>query len=114
MRYFELVSGLQINLGKSTLIGVGSDCLEVKEGANEVGCGVGKLPFTYLGLPVGGNPRLEKFWSPVIKKIERRLVGWNKIYLSLGGRVTLIKSVLVDLPTYFLSLFEIPKGVAIQ
>ena len=44
--------------------------------------------------------------------MERRLVGWKRLYLSKGGRVTLIKSTLSNLPTYFLSLFPIPANVA--
>lgn len=34
------------------------------------------------------------------------------MYLSKGGRVTLIKSTLSNLPTYFLSLFLIHASVA--
>ena len=34
------------------------------------------------------------------------------MYLSKGGRVTIIKSTLSNLPTYFLSLFSIPAAVA--
>ena len=34
------------------------------------------------------------------------------MYLYKGGRVTLIKSTLSNLPTYFLSLFLIPASVA--
>jgi hypothetical protein len=34
------------------------------------------------------------------------------MYLSKGGRVTLIKSTLANVPTYFLSLFHLPKSVA--
>jgi hypothetical protein len=34
------------------------------------------------------------------------------LYLSKGGRVTLIKSTLSNLPTYFLSLLPIPSSVA--
>ena len=33
-------------------------------------------------------------------------------YIYLKGKVTLIKSTLSNLPTYFLSLFPIPVGVA--
>jgi hypothetical protein len=51
-------------------------------------------------------------WTSLIEKMENRLAGWKKLYLSKGGRLTLIKSTLSNLPTYFLSLFPIPVGVA--
>ncbi len=44
--------------------------------------------------------------------MERRLAGWNRLYLSKGGKVTLIKITLSNFPTYFLSLFPISVGVA--
>ena len=42
---------------------------------------------------------------------ERMLAGWNKLYLSKGGRLTLVKRKLFNLPAYFLSLFPIPVSV---
>jgi hypothetical protein len=36
------------------------------------------------------------------------------MYLSKGGRLTLLKSTLSNLPTYYLSLFPIPVGMANQ
>ena len=47
-----------------------------------------------------------------MEKFERRLVGWKKLYLSKGGRLSLIKSFLSSLLTYFLSLFTIPTSMA--
>ena len=44
--------------------------------------------------------------------IYNRLVGWKKLYLSKDGRLTLLKSTLSSLPTYYLSLFTIPTHVA--
>ena len=35
------------------------------------------------------------------------------MYLSKGGKVTLLKSTLSNLPTYFLSLLPIPADVAL-
>lgn len=51
------------------------------------------------------------FMESVIEKIEKRLASWKIMYLSKGGRLTLIKSTLSNLPTYFLSLFPIPASV---
>jgi hypothetical protein len=34
------------------------------------------------------------------------------MYMSKGGRVTLIKCILSNLPTYFLSLFPLPASIA--
>ena len=44
--------------------------------------------------------------------MERKLAGWKKLYLSKDGRLTLLKSTLCSLPTYFLSLFTILTHVA--
>ena len=47
-----------------------------------------------------------------MEKIEWKLVGRKKLYLSKGGRLTLLKSTLSSLLTYFLSLFTIPTYMA--
>lgn len=44
--------------------------------------------------------------------MEQKLVGWKRLYLSKGGIITLIKSILLNSPTYFLSLFSVPASVA--
>ena len=44
--------------------------------------------------------------------MERHLARWKRLFLSKGGKVTLIKSTLSSLPTYFLSLLPIPVKVA--
>jgi hypothetical protein len=66
----------------------------------------------YLGLPLGAKFKESTIWNPIIEKMERHLAGWKRLYLSKGGKVTLIKSTLSNLPTYFLSLFLIPSEVA--
>ena len=75
-------------------------------------CKASGWPILYLGLPLGGNPKVCSFWDPVIERISRRLDGWQKAYLSFGGRITLIQSCLTHMPCYFLSLFKIPASMA--
>ena len=71
------------------------------------GCKQGSLLMKYLGLPLGAKSKDKSIWNPILEKMERRLEGWKRLYLSKGGRVTLIKSTISNLPTYFLSLFAI-------
>jgi hypothetical protein len=62
---------------------------------------------------LGAKFKETTIWNPIIeKKMERRLAVWKRLYLSKGGKLTLIKSSLSNLPTYYLSLFPIPAGVA--
>ena len=109
---FCSVSGLKVNMAKSTLLGMGVAEDIVVSLVDSVGCEVGEWPITYLGMPLGGNPCCRSFWEPVISKVSKRLDGWKRGFLSKGGRLTLIESVLSAIPTYFLSLFRIPSGVA--
>jgi hypothetical protein len=108
---FEAVLGLKINLAKSVLVPVG--CVDNVDGlASIVGCGVFSLPLKYLGLPLGASFKAKSIWDGVLGKNERWLANWKRLYLSKGGKVTLIKSTLSNLPKYFLSLFLIPASVA--
>jgi hypothetical protein len=69
------------------------------------------LPLKYLGLSLGAHFKTESSWDGIVEKMERRLASWKRMYLSKGGRVTLIKSTFSTLSTYFLSLFPIPATV---
>ncbi|XP_022873622.1 uncharacterized protein LOC111392499 [Olea europaea var. sylvestris] len=108
---FKAVSELKINLGISEAIKVG-EADNVEELAAILGCRVAELPMTYLGLPLGARFKSKHIWNSIIEKVERRLAGWKRMYLSKGGHLTLIKSTLSNLATYFLSLFPIPVVVA--
>jgi hypothetical protein len=44
------------------------------------------------------------------EKIEKRISNWSHRWLTLGGRYTLVKSVLESIPVYFISLAKIQKG----
>ena len=70
-------------------------------------CKIENLPTTYLGMPLGNNHKELVIWDGIIEKTEKRLANWKANYLSLGGRVTLINSVLDVLPTYVMSLFPL-------
>ena len=47
-----------------------------------------------------------KDWVPVIDRFNAKLDTWKARYLSLGGRLTLVNSVLNAIPTYYLSVLH--------
>jgi hypothetical protein len=108
---FEAVAGLKVNMSKSTLISVGS-LGDVGRLAGLLGCGSDDLPLKYLGLPLGASFKLKSMWESLEGLMLRRLAPWKRAYLSKGGRVTLIKSTLSNMPTYMLSLFPISASMA--
>ena len=79
--------------------------------ANYLNCSLLAIPFVYLGIPSGENPRRCQLWDPVINKCERKLAKWKQRHVFFGGRVTLIQSVLTSIPIYFFSFFRVPNRV---
>ena len=100
--------GHEINLNKSEILPIGP-VANMEELATELGCKVGSLPTTYLGLPLGAKHKALSVWDSVEERFERkRLTSWKLQYISKGGRATLIRSFLSSLPIYHLSLFRAP------
>ncbi|KAL6343127.1 hypothetical protein AAG906_019670 [Vitis piasezkii] len=102
--------GLRINLDKSELIPEGR-VENMNDFAWEFGCKVGSLPSTYLGMPLGASFKSTSVWDGVEDRFRKRLGMWKRQYLSKGGRATLIRSTLSNLPIYLMSLLCLPSVV---
>ena len=108
---FQAVTSLKVNVLKSEMIPI-REVNNVHVLAEILGRRIGTLPMTYLGMLLGASHKSPTIWNPILEKIKRKLAGWKKMYLSKGGKLTLLKSTLSSLPTYYLSLFTIPSHVA--
>jgi hypothetical protein len=73
----------------------------VVELADILGCGTSSLPLKYLGMSLGASYKAKSIWYGIVEKMERRLASWKMMYLSTGSYLTLIKSTLSNLATYF-------------
>ncbi|GJU80376.1 hypothetical protein Tco_1282741 [Tanacetum coccineum] len=91
LKCFQQASGLHINLSKSKLMGLAVGDESVSQAADQIGCGVLKAPFTYLGSIVGANMSQIQSWDAIVGKMEARLSKWKMKTLSIGGRLTLLQ-----------------------
>ena len=98
---FEPILGLRIILCNSK-IGPKGEIVNFEKLASNLGCHVLK----YSGLPLGAHFKARHIWDSIQERMHKKLVGWKKLYLSKGGILTIIKSMLSSLPKYFLSFFH--------
>lgn len=64
------------------------------EMANELECNIGSWPIPYLGVKVGRRVKGVEAWKGVIDRVNKHLCRWDTESISMGGRITIIKSVL--------------------
>nr|GFB60324.1 RNA-directed DNA polymerase, eukaryota [Tanacetum cinerariifolium] len=94
LKCFHLASGLKINIQKCQLLGVGVPRPIMEKAARCIGCDVLQNQFRYLGVTVGECMSRHKAWEDTVVKLKNRLSKWKAKTLSIGGRLTLLKSVL--------------------
>jgi len=111
LRCFEVVSRLRVNFHKSEVGFVGLPQLDKIMYSKCLNCRQMEIPFKYLGMMIGGNPRRIVFWNPIVDKISTRLSRRNGRMLSMAGRICLIKLVISALPLFYFSFFKAPTTI---
>ena len=71
LEVFAKSTGLKVNFSKSSLIPINMTDDEGTRVAALLGCDVGSMPFTYLGLPMGTSQPTIYDLLPLVDPIER-------------------------------------------
>jgi len=106
-----MTSSLKVNFYKSCLMGVNVQPEFMTLACDFLNCSEGVVPFKYLGLPVEANPLKLATWEPLLEQLSRRLNSWGNKYVSLGGRIVLLNSVLNAIPIFYLSYLKMAAVV---
>lgn len=85
--------GQLINWDKSSIFFVNTPKQRQTKIARILGCGMGKLPSTYLGLPLGSTPP-NSFWNGIIDRFIKKIEGSKGASLSQADKCQLVKSTL--------------------
>ncbi|XP_019433895.1 PREDICTED: uncharacterized protein LOC109340629 [Lupinus angustifolius] len=84
LKCFELASGLKINFHKSCFMGLNLSPDFVTKAVDKLYCAVGSVPFKFLGIPVGANPKRLSTWSHIIDSFKKKLSLWKHKLISFG------------------------------
>lgn len=68
----------------------------------------------YLGFPIFHRRVRKEDFGFIIDKMQQRLASWKSKLLNKAGRVTLVKSVISAIPTYYMQMNWIPTSVCTQ
>src|SRR3954470_16207788 len=91
---FEQLSVLKINFNKSELFCFGR-AKDAHDNYQQLfGCGLGSLPFSYLGIPIHYRKLTSKEWKCIEDRFEKKLSCWKGKLMSYGGRLILFISFL--------------------
>ncbi|KAJ4779711.1 RNA-directed DNA polymerase (reverse transcriptase)-related family protein [Rhynchospora pubera] len=109
---FGQVSGLIVNPAKSKIWfsrACGDE--EVLRATNALQANEAQDEERYLGALLAGNSSAKKTGQLILDKMRAKLAGWKTHMLSHAGRLVLLKSVLMSLPVYYMSVERLPKGI---
>ena len=67
--------------------------------------------FTYLGVPIFKSAIKTKNWNPIVEKLKAKIQKWGARWLTLAGKLVLLKSVLSNIPIYQSSILLAPSSV---
>ncbi|XP_024157591.1 uncharacterized protein LOC112165325 [Rosa chinensis] len=109
---YECAAGQQINFQKSAL-SFGPNVSEQMQEEIKVilGVPVVELHEKYLGLPTTIGRNKTDVFKKLNERLDVHLQGWQGKFLSKAGKLVLIKAVAQAIPTYSMSVFQLPIGV---
>nr|GEV56851.1 RNA-directed DNA polymerase, eukaryota [Tanacetum cinerariifolium] len=79
LKCFSLASGMNINIQKSQVQGVGVPHSLVEQAVDMIGCFVLSRKFCYLGVMVGESMSRKAAWVDTVHKIHSRLSKWKTL-----------------------------------
>jgi hypothetical protein len=86
LEQFAASTGLKVNYHKSYMIPLNVSDDKMQDFASAFGCQISSMTFTYLELPMGTTKPHFADLTPLIDRVERKLVAFSS-YLSYTGRL---------------------------
>jgi len=115
LNVYERASGQQLNAAKTSVFfsrNTGNDFREWVR--STAGLAVVQGFEKYLGLLAMVGTSKTRTFASLVSRVRKKLEGWKERFLSQAGREILLKAVVQAIPTYAMSVFQLPKTLCKQ
>ena len=110
---FADATGLKVNYNKSSMIPINVPEEKMEILINTFHCKKESFPIKYLGAPLGlHKPTVEQCF-PLVTRLQKKIVGLST-FMTLAGRLLLVKSVLNSLLIYLMGCLDVPVTIKTQ
>ncbi|XP_060183608.1 uncharacterized protein LOC132613554 [Lycium barbarum] len=108
---YKNVSGQMINKHKSCVAFSPKANMNLKDRVTTLtGMTKKEWPIKYLGCPLFVGRMKINYFSEMVQSITRRMHSWHSKFLSMGGKIILIKHVLLAMHVHLLAAMKPPKA----
>lgn len=104
-------SGQVINTQKSKFYSGSLTGRRLANISNILGFAAGRLPFTYLGVPIFKGKPKKSHLQPIADKIKAKLAAWKGSLLSIMGRALPVKSIAQSMMIYSFHVYVWPVAL---
>lgn len=108
---FSETSSLKINKHKSHMFMAGVRPYEAQQIRDLFDFPLGNLPIRYLGLPLSARKLQIRHYSPLVDQIMSFINRWSNNFLSLVGRIELVRSVLQGVECYWIQMIHFSSTI---
>lgn len=92
LNIYEHGSGQKIILAKSSIFFFNTPKHKKAKIALIIGCKIGTLCDSYLGLPLYQGQAPDSFWENLTDKFQKKLAGWKGALLKQAGKLQLLNA----------------------
>jgi len=110
LSWYEKASGQKLNAAKTSIFFSKNTGAEFKDFLrSSAGISTTSSYDKYLGLPALVGRSKNKTFAVIEGRVRKKMDGWKEKFLSQAGKEILIKAVVQAIPTYSMSVFQLPK-----
>ncbi|XP_059068432.1 uncharacterized protein LOC131858952 [Cryptomeria japonica] len=110
---YSWATGQEINWDKSEIFFFHTEVGSQRAITRLFGIKIGQLPGKFLGMPFFVGAGKAEIWKGLLDGCKAKMEGWKTKWISLAGRLLMLKTVVSAMPIFPMACFKLP-GLVIK